>query len=78
MSGSAAIRFKKAHHGGVGVEHALVHIDVDHLRAVFHLLAGHVQRGGVVAIQDQLGKGAAAGDVGALADVHKQVFVANH
>jgi hypothetical protein len=33
---------------------ALVHVDVDDLRAAFHLLAGHVQRFFVAAFLDQL------------------------
>jgi hypothetical protein len=32
-----------------GIEQALVHVDVDDLRAVLHLLAGDRQRRGVVA-----------------------------
>ena len=39
MSGSAAIRLRKVTIAGFGVEQALVHVDVDHLRAVLHLLA---------------------------------------
>ena len=42
MSGSAAIRLQEAHHGGFRIEHALVHVDVDDLRAVLHLLARDV------------------------------------
>ena len=67
--GFAGDEVQKAGHGRLGVEHALVHVDVDHLCAVFHLLAGHVEGGAVVAGQDELGEAARAGDVGALADV---------
>jgi hypothetical protein len=38
MSGSEATRFRKRDHRRLGVEHALVHVDVDDLRAVLHLL----------------------------------------
>ena len=39
MSGSAATRLQEAHHRRLRVEHALVHVDVDHLRAAGDLLA---------------------------------------
>ena len=55
-----------------GVEQRLVHVDVDHLRAVLHLLARDLERRVVVAALDQLGELRRAGDVGALADVHEQ------
>jgi hypothetical protein len=71
MSGSLAIRFR-THHGGLAVQHGLVHVDVDDLRAVFHLLAGHRERLLVFTIQDHAGEGLGAGDVGALADVDEQ------
>ena len=57
------------------VEHRLVHVDVDDLRAVLDLLARHRQRAGVVAGEDQAGEGLRAGDVGALADVDEQRLV---
>jgi len=60
---------QEAGHGRLGVEHPLVHVDVDHLRATLHLLAGDVGGGGVVAGQDELGEAARTGDVGTLADV---------
>ncbi len=56
-------------HRRLAVEHALVHVDVDDLRAALDLLLGHGQRLLVVAREDQLGKLRRAGDVGALADV---------
>ena len=34
----------KASHGCLPVEHSLVHIDVQHHRAIGHLRAGHAQR----------------------------------
>jgi hypothetical protein len=40
ISGSAAIRFRKVRMALGTVQHALIHVDVDDLRAVLHLLAG--------------------------------------
>ncbi len=51
------------------VEQALVHVDVDHLRAVFDLLARDFDRGRVVAVHDQLLEPGGAGHVGPLADI---------
>ena len=56
-------------HRLLGVEQALVHVDVDDLRAVLDLLARDLDRGGIVAGQDQLLEARRAGDVGALADI---------
>ena len=56
-------------HGLLGVEQALVHVDVDDLRAVLHLAARDGQRRRVVARLDQLAEFGRAGDVGPLADV---------
>src|SRR3990172_2470592 len=49
-----------------------LHFDVDHLRAVFHLLAGDRERFGVVAGEDQARERLRAGDVGALADIDEK------
>ena len=56
-------------HRLLAVEQALVHVDVDHLRAVLDLLAGHRDGFVVAAFQDQFLELRATGDVGALADV---------
>ncbi len=40
MSGSAAMRFSKRRHGLHAVDQALVHVHIDDLRTVLHLLAG--------------------------------------
>ena len=69
MSGSAATRLRKVGHGLLGIEQALVHVDVDDLGAGLDLLARHRQRGGIVARGDQLAEFGRAGDVGPLADV---------
>ena len=63
---------EEPHHGGLRIEHGLVHVDVDDLRAVLHLLARHRQCLVVLLVQDQARKGLGAGDVGALADVDEQ------
>jgi hypothetical protein len=56
-------------HGVLRIEQALVHVDVDDLRAGLDLLARDLDGGGVVALQDQLLESRRAGDVGALADI---------
>src|SRR3546814_2162999 len=48
---------------------AFVHVDVDHLSAVLHLLAGDIDRARVVAGHDELLERGGTGDVGAFADV---------
>ena len=54
------------------VEHALVHVHIDDLRAVRHLLPGDLDRGGIVARFDELAELRRSRDVGALADVDEQ------
>ncbi len=71
--GLAGHEVQEAHHRRLAVQHRLVHVDVDDLRAVLDLLPGHGQRLLELAGQDQAGKGLRSGDVGALADVHEQV-----
>ena len=56
-------------HRLLGVEHALVHVDVEDLRAALDLLARDHDRLVEAVFQDQLLELRAAGDVGALADV---------
>ncbi len=68
----AGDQVEEAHHRRLGVEHALVHVDVDHLGAGFDLLQGDFQRLAVILLADQPGELGAAGDVGALADVDEQ------
>ena len=60
---------EKRGHGLLGIEQALVHIDVDHLGAVLDLLARDRKTGGIVACRDQFAKFSGAGDVGALSDI---------
>ncbi len=56
-------------HGDGAVQQALVHVDVDDLGAGLDLLAGDVERGGIVALDHQLAEFGRAGDVGPFADV---------
>ncbi len=72
ISGSPAIRLQKADHRRLAVEHRLVHVDVDDLRAVFDLLAGDAERLLELVVQDQARERLRPGDVGALADVDEQ------
>ena len=58
-------------HGFGTVKHALIHVDVDHLRAVLHLLAGDLDGVGIAAFRNHLAEDGGAGDVGALTDVHE-------
>ncbi|MDQ1132140.1 hypothetical protein QE386_000735 [Pseudoxanthomonas winnipegensis] len=51
---------------------ALVHVDVEDLRAVLHLLAGDLHRLLVALLLDHLAELRAAGDVGAFADIDEQ------
>jgi hypothetical protein len=54
ISGSAAISFEKGRHRIFSVEQALVHVDVDDLRAIFDLLACDLDRGGIIVRENQL------------------------
>ncbi|MBV6410709.1 MAG: hypothetical protein GAKPKEKM_01531 [Rhodocyclaceae bacterium] len=63
---------EELHHRRLRIEHGLVHVDVDHLRAGAHLGARHGDGLGELAVEDEAGEGLRAGDVGALADVHEQ------
>ena len=63
---------EKSVHGLLRIEQALVHVDVENLRAVFHLVACNRKRGGVIAGGNMLAEPGRAGDVGALADVDER------
>ena len=58
-------------HRLLALEHRLVHVDVDHLRATHHLAARDLDRLVVLVVEDELLEDRRAGDVGALADVHE-------
>ena len=68
---------QEGRHGLLALEHGLVHVHVDHLRAVLHLLARHVEGLVVFVIEDEFFERGRAGDVGALAHVHEQAVGAD-
>ncbi len=68
----AGNQIEEGHHGLLRIQHAFVHVDVDHLGAGFHLLQGDFQGLGVVVFTDQAGEAGGTGDIGALADVDEQ------
>ncbi len=70
----AGDQVQEAHHRGLAVEHGLVHVDVDDLRAVLDLLPRDAQRVFVAALEHHARERLGAGDVGALADVDEQRF----
>ena len=63
---------KEGRHRLLGIEQTFVHVDVEDLRAVLHLIARDRQRRGVVAGGDELTETRRAGDVGAFADIHER------
>ena len=58
---------EEGRHGLLGIEHALVHVDVEHVGAVLDLLARDLERRGVIIGLDQLAEARGPGDVGPLA-----------
>ena len=58
----------------LGLQQAVVHVDVEHLRAVLHLLAGDGERLLVLLLLDQSEELTRAGHVASLADVEEVVF----
>ena len=62
---------EEGRHRLLGIEHSLVHVDVEHLGAALDLLARDLEPRVVVAGQNQLGELSRAGDVGTLTDVHE-------
>ena len=59
------------------VQHAFVHIDVDDLRTVFHLLQRNIQCLVVIVLANQARELARPGYVGAFADIHEQAVRAD-
>ena len=49
ISGSAAMRLRNSTMAFLAVDQALIHVDVDDLRAVFHLITGNGQSCRVIA-----------------------------
>ncbi len=70
----AGNQVQEAHHGRLGVQHPLVHVDVDDLGAALHLLLGDVEGLVVEPLLDQPLELGRAGDVGALPHVHEHGF----
>ena len=68
---------QESDHRRPGVEHRLVHVDVDHLRAARDLLARDLDGARVIAGENQLRERPRASDVGALADIDEERFVAD-
>ncbi|CAM2147891.1 NAD-specific glutamate dehydrogenase [Paraburkholderia tropica] len=62
----------EAHHRRFRIEHRLVHVDVDDLRAVFDLLARDCERLVELAVENHARERLRAGHVGALAHVDEQ------
>ena len=68
---------QETHHRRFGVEHPLIHVDIDNLRAALHLLTGNIQRFAVLLFFDQTLELRGAGNVSTLTHVHKQAVVAD-
>ena len=64
-------------HLGAGIQQPVVHVDVDDLRPVFHLLAGNLQGFFVFLLVNQAEELARAGHVAAFAHVDKVAFGAD-
>ena len=63
---------EEAAHRHLRVQHSLVHVHINDLGAGLHLLAGDIQRGIVVAVEDEASEAGGAGDVRALTDVDER------
>ena len=63
---------KELAHGGFGIQHALVHVDVDDLGAVLHLLTGNADSGIVITLDNEPRELSRPCDVGAFTDVDEQ------
>ena len=68
-------KIQERRHGLLRIQHRLVHVDVDDLRTVLHLLARDGERFAIVAREDQACECLRAGDVGAFADVDEERVV---
>jgi hypothetical protein len=58
-------------HGFGTVQHALIHVDVDYLRAVLHLLAGDLDGVGITPFRNHAAEYGGTCHVGAFTDVHE-------
>ena len=59
-------------HRGLGIQHALVHVDINNLRAIVDLILRDLQCRLVVLLSDEAGKFCGAGHVGALANIDEE------
>ena len=59
-------QLEKGGHRVMRVEQAFVHVDIDHLRAILDLLAGDLDRGFIIVVEDQFLEAGRAGNIGAL------------
>ena len=67
-------QLQEARHHRLAVDEAVVETDIDHVRAVLDLLAGHLHGGLEVAGAHELRESRRTGDVGALADHQEALF----
>ena len=74
-SGSETIRFTKRGHRGLAVDETVVHVDVDDVGAVLHLLEGDREGLLVVAVDDGLLEDRRPCDVAALTEVDERLAV---
>ena len=59
-------------HRRFGVEHALIHIDIDDLRTRLNLLSRHIESCRVIPCFNQFSKPSGSCDIGALTHIYKQ------
>jgi len=62
-------QIQEPHHRGLGIEHALVHVHVEDLRAVLNLIARDVERFVIALVDDEFLEFRRTRDIGALADI---------
>ncbi len=60
------------HHDLLAVDQTFVHVDVDDLCAVFHLITRHIQRCRIITSLNELTETGRASDIGALADIDER------
>ena len=73
----AADQVQEAHHGRFGIDHSLVHVHVEKVRAALDLLARDCQRAFKIVRQDQFRKLGRASDICPLANHRKTEFRRN-
>ena len=68
---------QELHHRILRVEHALIHVDVDDLRAIVHLVASNLDRGSIVVGLNQTPKSCRSRYIAALTHIDEQVIRSN-